>query len=230
MATYELKPVKGEVMRITKLDACGTPVVGPKSQLVTDGFVSVEGTVEVEDGQEYKLKGANDRFIYNSKGKPLIKWLNLTINLARVNPDAYNMMTGSPLEMNDAVVPEAVGFRVRENVFADFALELWTSLEGQACVGQQSYGYMLLPWVTDAIPGDWTVQNDNITFPLKSARTHKDSNWGVGPYNVINKLSAPTGPSPLLVPVSIGSASDHQIFELTTLAPPAPTAGAVSLP
>lgn len=228
MATYELKPVKGEVMRVTKLDACGTPVVGPKSQLVTDGFVSVEGTVEIEDGQEYKLKGANDRFIFNSRGKPLIKWLNLTINLARVNPDAYNMTTGAPLEMNDAGVPEAVGFRVREGMFADFALELWTSLEGLPCInGLQSYGYMLLPWVCDAIPGDWNVQNDNITFPLKSARTKKASGWGVGPYNVVNKLSAPTGPSPLLVPID---PLDHQIFELTTLAPPAPTAGAISLP
>lgn len=228
MTTYELKPVRGEVMRITKLDACGAPVLGPKSQLVTDGFVSVEGTVEVESPQEYKLKGANDKFIYNSRGKPLIKWLNLTINFARVNPDAYNMTTGAPLEMNDAATPEAVGFRVREGMGADFALEIWTSLEGLPCInGQQSYGYMLLPWVTDAIPGDWNVQNDNITFPLKEARTHKSSGWGVGPYNVLNKLTGTTGPSPLLVPVD---ALDHQIFELTTLAPPAPTAGAVSLP
>lgn len=230
MATYELKPIRGEVMRITKLDACGTPVTGPKSRLVTDGFISVEGTVEVEDGQEYKQKGANDKFIFNSRGRPLIKWLNLTISFGRVIPDAYNLTTGSPLEMNDAAVPEAVGFRVRENVFADFALEVWTSLEGQPCVGQQSYGYMLLPWVTDAIPGDYNIQNDTITFPLKSARTHRDSQWGVGPYNVINKLTGATGPSPLLVPVQTGNFSDHQIFELTTLAPPAVTAGAVSLP
>lgn len=228
MTTYELKPIKGEVMRITKLDACGSPVVGPKSQLVSDGFVSVEGTAEIEDAQEYKLKGANDRFVFNSRGNPLLKWWNLTINFARVSPDAYNMTTGAPLEMNDAPVPEAVGFRVREGVSAQFALEIWTSLEGLPCInGVQSYGYLLLPWVCDAMPGDWTIQNDTITFPLKQARTKKASGWGVGPYNVINKLSAPTGPSPLLVPID---PLDHMLFELTTLAPPAPTGGAVSLP
>jgi hypothetical protein len=228
VATYELKPFKGEVMRITKLDACGNPVTGPKSQLVTDGFVSVEGTAEVEDGQEYKLKGANDKFIYNTRGKPRIKWWNLNINLARVSPDAYNMTTGAPLEMNDAATPEAVGYRIDEDMDAMFAMELWTSLEGLPCInGVQSYGYMLLPWVRDAIPGDWTVANDVISFPLKSARTEKAAGWGVGPYNVINRISGTPGPSPLLVPVG---AKQHQIMMLTTLAPPAVTAGAVSLP
>lgn len=228
MTCYTLKPVRGRVMRLTKLDACGVPVTGPKSQIITEGFVSVEGTVEVEDPQEYKIKGANDRFIYNSRGKPLIKWLNLTINFAQVDPDAYNLTTGAPLEMNDAVVPEAVGYRLREGQYADFAMELWTDLDGLPCVGGlQSYGYMLLPWVTDAIPGDWTVQNDAITFPLKSARTHKDSGWGVGPYNVVNKLTGTPGPSPLLTPII---STDHQVFELTTLAPPTAVCGAISLP
>lgn len=227
MTVYELKPIRGEVMRITKLDACGTPVVGAKSRLVTDGFVSIEGTAEIEPPQEYKLKGGNDKFIFNSRGKPLLKWMNLTINFARVNPDAYNLTTGSPLEMNDAATPEAVGFRLREGVSADFALEVWTSLEGQPCVGQQSYGYMLLPWVCDSMPGDYTLQNDVITFPLKMSRTKNNSQWGVGPYNVVNKLTGVTGPAPLLVPID---PKDHQVFELTTLAPPAVTAGAVSLP
>lgn len=228
MPTQCLKPVRGKVARITKLDACGVPVVGAKSVVVTDGFVSVEGQIQLEDPQEYKLKNANDTFLYNSRGKPLIKWVDLTLNFGKVDPEAYNLVTGSPIELNDATVPEPVGFRIRENVYANFALELWTDLEGLACVGgTAAYGYMLLPWVKDAVVGNWTWQNDTITFPVQSARTEHGSGWGVGPYNVVNRVNAPAGPSALLTPID---ALDHMLMELTTIAPPSPTCGAISLP
>lgn len=228
MTTQCLKPVRGKVARITKLDACGAPVLGAKSQVVTEGFISVEGQIQIEDPQEYKVKNANDKFLYNSRGKPLIKWIDLTLNFGQVDPEAYNLITGSPIELNDNTVPDAVGYRIRENVSANFALELWTDLEGLACVGGNAqYGYMLLPFCKDAIVGNWTWQNDTITFPIQSARTDHGSAWGVGPYNVINKLSAPTGPSPLLVAID---ALDHMLLELTTLAPPSPSCGALSVP
>ena len=228
MPTQCLKPLRGKVARITKLDACGVPVVGAKSQVVTEGFISVEGQIQLEDPQEYKLKGANDKFIYNTRGKPLIKWIDLTLNFGLVDPDAFNLVTGSPIELNDAATPEAVGFRVREGVSANFALELWTDLDGQACVGgNTAYGYLLLPFVVDGVVGNWTWQNDVITFPVQSSRTSRGSGWGVGPYNVINKLTGTPGPSPLLAAID---ALDHAVFELTTLAPPSPACGAISLP
>lgn len=228
MPTQILKPVRGKVARITKLNSCGAVVLGPKSQLVTEGIITVEGTVELEEAQEYKLKGAHDRFIYNSRGNPLIRWVSPTINFGQVDPESYLLTTGSPVEFNDAAVPEAVGFRIRENVFANFALELWTDLEGMACInGLPAYGYLLLPWVKDANPGNWTWQNDTITFPLQGARTERASGWGVGPYNVLNKLTAPLGPSPLLTAID---SKDHMLLQLTTLAPPSPTVGAIALP
>lgn len=228
MPTQCLKPLRGKVARITKLDSCGVPVVGAKSQVVTEGFVSVEGQIQLEDPQEYKLKNANDKFLYNTRGKPLIKWIDLTLNFGQVDPDAFNLVTGSPIELNDAATPEAVGFRVRENVSANFALELWTDLDGQACVGGNvAYGYLLLPFVVDAVVGNWTWQNDTITFPVQSARTSRGSGWGVGPYNVLTKLTGTPGPSPLLTAID---ALDHMLLQLTTLAPPSPSCGAISLP
>lgn len=219
--------VRGTVMRITKLDACGIPVVGPKSVVVSDGFVSVEGRIALEDPQEYKLKGANDKFIINTRGKPQIKWIDLTINFGKVDPDVYELTTGSPLVLNDAVTPEAVGMRIREGVSANFALEVWSDISGQACVGgQQSWGYGLYPFVVDAVPGDHTWQNDVVSFPIQSARTEKGSGWGTGPYNVINKLSAPTGPAKLLEAITD---KDHLHLQSTTLAPPTPTCGATAL-
>lgn len=228
MATYCLKPIRGNVLRMTKLDACGAPVHGPKATVTSSGFVSVEVTMEIEDPTEYKLKGANDQFIFNDRGRPLLKWASLNINMANVDPELYNMATGSPLVMNDAVTPEAVGFRLREAVYGNFALEVWTDLSGQPCSGGSSaYGYALFPWIVDAIVGDYTIQNEVIQFPITQARTHNNSLWGVGPYNVDNKISAPAGPSPLLTAIQ---PLDHMDFHMTTLAPPVATCGAVTLP
>jgi hypothetical protein len=215
-------------MRLTKLDGCGAPIHGPKASVTSEGFVSVEVTMEFEDPTEYKLKGANDAFIYNDRGRPLLKWASLVINMGNVDPELYNIATGSPLVMNDAVTPEAVGYRLREQVYGNFALEVWTDLSGQPCTnGAQSYGYVLFPWIVDAAVGDFTIQNETITFPISQARTHNNAGWGVGPYNVDNKISAPAGPSPLLTPIQ---ALDHMDMHLTTLAPPAATCGAVTLP
>jgi hypothetical protein len=62
---------------------------------------------------------------------------------------------------------------------------------------------------------------------VQSARTEHGSGWGVGPYNVVNKLTGTTGPAPLLVAID---PLDHMLMELTTVAPPSPTCGAISLP
>lgn len=227
MVTYCPVFIRGSVMRITKLDACGVPVVGLKSTVVSEGFVSVEARANVEDPQEYKLKGANDRFIVNTRGKPLLKWWDLTVNFGNVDPDVYNLTTGNPLVLNDATIPEAVGFRVRENVSANFALEIWTDIAGQACVGgTQSWGYSLFPFVVDGMVGDHTFQNDVISFPISQARTEKGSGWGTGPYNVITRVNAPAGPSKLLDAIT---SLDHQHLQVTTLAPPTAQCGAFAL-
>jgi hypothetical protein len=228
MTTYCLKPIRVNTIRLTKLDACGAPIHGPKASIVSDGLVSIEVRMEYEDPTEYKLRGANDKFIVNDRGRPLLKWASLTINMGNVDPELYNMATGSPLVMNDAATPEAVGVRIRENVFGNFALEGWTDLSGQPCTGgAANYGYVLFPWIVDAVIGDFTLQNELITFPIQTARTHNQSLWGVGPYNVDNKISAPAGPSPLLTAIT---STDHMDMHLTTLAPPVAACGAVTLP
>jgi hypothetical protein len=228
MTCYTLLPIRGTTVRGTKLDSCGAPVHGPKSTVTSEGFVSVELTMEVEDGTDYQLRGANDKFIYNSRGRPRLRWVNAVINMAQVDPELYNLMTSSPLVVNDAATPESVGFRIQEDAtgFGNFALEVWTEMDGACVNGAPAYGYLLLPWIVDAMIGDVTVQNEPVTIPISRARTNRNSLWGVGPYNVNNKLTAPTGPAPLLT--AIGP-KDHLDFHLTTLAPPAATCGAVAL-
>jgi hypothetical protein len=233
MTSLCMKPIGGTALRATKVDACGIPLVGEGScSIVTDGFVSVERTAQFADPDEFLVKNAAGQFCINERSSPLFQWYNLTITFCEVDPELINLMTNSPLVLNDRpATPDTVGWRTREGVnsTAFWALELWTRLAGQACVGGiQSYGYYALPFIKEGVVGDLTIENGPASFTVTQARSASAEGWGVGPYDVLNKLAAPTGPSPLLSPFIQG---DHDQFMLTTLAPPAVpgTCGCVEL-
>lgn len=226
MPTVCLKPIRLDVVRVTKVDACGTPIHGSKTFVVSDGTVSLDVKMNIEAGTTYKLKGANDQFIVNDVGRPLLNWADITLNMGKVDPEMYALMTGMPIVLDDAATPNSVGFRIREKTFQDFALEGWTDLSGQACVGGNvAYGYVLFPWVTNAILGDFVLDNSLATFPIQQARTKSGSNWGVGPFNV-NKGVVDGLSKPLLTAIT---AQDHMDFHTTTLPPPVAVCGAQDL-
>lgn len=227
MATYCLKPFKGKVMRIVSLDACGAVVSGTKKMVVSDGFVSVEQRAVYRDPTEYELINANGDYCLNERDPARLRWIELTITLCGVDPEMVNIMTGSPLVMNDAATPEAIGFRTRENVAGNFGLEMWTDLGGSTSCsgGTKAYGYFLLPWVKDGVIGDLTIENGAASFQVTNARTSGNSLWGTGPYNVWNSVAAPTGAKL----ISAISALDHRHFQMTTKAPPAAVCGAQTL-
>jgi len=227
MATYCLKPVKGLKMRAVSLDSCGAIVSGTKKMVVTDGFVSIEQRAVYRDPTEYELVNASGDYCVNERDAARLRWIELTITLCGVDPELVNIMTGSPLVMNDATIPEAVGFRTRENVAGNFGLEIWTDLGGSAACagGTKAYGYFLLPWIRDGVIGDLTIENGVANFQVVQARTSANSGWGTGPFNIRNTVLTPT-PAKLITAIS---ATDHRHFQMTTLAPPAAVCGAQTL-
>jgi hypothetical protein len=224
VATYCLKPIKGLKMRVIQLDSCGTVLSGTKKMVVTDGFVSVEQRAVYRDPTEYELINAAGDYCVNERDAARLRWIELTITLCGVDPELVNMMTGSPLVMNDAATPEAIGFRTRENVTSQFSLEIWTDLAGStACAGgTKAYGYFLLPFIRDGVIGDLTVENGVANFQVTQARTSANSLWGTGPFKVWNSVAAPTG-AKLAVAID---PKDHRHFQMTTMAPPAAVCGA----
>jgi hypothetical protein len=232
MVAVCMKPIGGTRLRATKVDACGVPITGVGScTIVTKGFVSVERTAQFMDPDEFTVKNAAGELCINERTHPLFQWYNLTVNFCEVDPELINMMTGSPLVLDDtAVTPRAVGWRTRENanINANWALELWTRMAGASCVGGAvQYGYYAMPFVVEGVVGDVTVENGPVSFSVTQARSKSAEGWGVGPYDVLNTVVAPA-PSPLLTPMIAG---DHDHFQMTTLAPPAVpgTCGCVTL-
>lgn len=222
---------RGRAMRLTRLDACGVPVEGPDSTLVTGGFVQVVTTPVYQDAEEIQVTNANGQLCIDDQADPALRWLTTAITLCQINPVAINILTGDPIVQDDAT-PTAndVGFRIDSAVTgtANFALELWSGVPGQACStgGTEQFGYWLYPFVVQAQFGEWTLGNAGLTLDL-TARTSSGSGWDVGPYADVRRDAATEALEALLTPIT---ETQHMHFEVTTAPVPAASCDPTALP
>lgn len=225
MATKCISLVRGRVARFTLLDACGRPVYGEASQVTTAGFVSVTYTANTDEGEEINVPNAAGETCVREPAVP--KFLGYTVEVAfcQVDPDLFALATGQRT-VTDAN-GDVVGFTMDTSVSAAdhfFALEVWAGAPttGACDVGAQgNYGYVLLPFLQAGIVGDFTIENDAVTFTLTAAATKDGNGWGVGPYNVV--MSAANAPQPLWEPLS---PTEHMLTVITGVAPPEAECGA----
>lgn len=219
MATTCFGVVRGKRVRVTELNACGVPVTG-LSYVVSEGFVQVTITSELEDGDEYVQKNANGALCINLRSPDSLKRLSVTVDWCKVDPDIIHIITGNPVEVSGT---DTVGFRIQEGpADARWALELWTGLDDdEECIGGvPEYGYLLLPRLTGSTLGDITVENGVTTFQT-NGYTESNPGWGVGPYNVIGDPATP---------LTVAMASiDHALIRTTVVAPPTAVCGVQAL-
>lgn len=214
--------IQGTRLRATLIDECGAPIGGACSQFVTDGFVSVAMTDNIEAPDEFKVKNAGGVFCVNQRSKPELNWIDTVITLCKVNPELFGFLTGSPLVYDDtSPTPIAVGFGTDSDQYAtaSLALELWTNLGkvrgAAACgAGGTQFGYLLLPWLIEGTLGDLTIENGPVSFVVTTI-TSEGNDWGTGPYDVVNDVNG--DPSPLLAAIPT---TRHRHLQLTSLAPP----------
>jgi hypothetical protein len=209
--------VRGRAMRVSRLDGCGRVALGPKSQVATEGFISVGLTANTEEGETISVTNAAGNICILDEPAPKFTGYTIEVAFCGVDPELFTLMTGQPVVMS-ADGEDAVGFRVNSAVRADesgFAMELWSNVPVAACdaSGGASYGYFLIPFVQGGTLGDVTVENGAINFTLSGASSKDGSEWGVGPYDVVRDETDAAGP--LNEPIDTG---DHLNLEITTVA------------
>lgn len=220
-------------IRATLLDACGAPVDNGCSFVVTDGIVSIAETAEYRDREEFFPENGNGDFCMEETTPPLLKWLNLVITFCGVDPQLVNILTASPiiLDNDDTSSPNQIGYGVDQGNVANsnFALEGWTRLGGSSnCSGGVlQYGYVLYPWIKEATIGDVTYQNDTAQFVV-NARAARFSTWGTGPYNVALSEATATINQPVPLFSAIPATRFKQTMT-TRLAPPPAVCGCQDL-
>lgn len=218
--------VGGRVMRATRLDACGAIDYGECSKVTSEGFVSVATTTVMDEPDVIELRNANGKMCVRLRPSPRVAAFDVEITFCQVDPDLYAMLTGQTVVLDDD--GNAVGFRVNSAVDPDasgWALEVWSNVPNEVCdpVLGQAYGYVLYPFLKGGTFGDYTIENDAVTFTITGAQTKVGSQWGVGPYDVVTAAGLP---SPLLVPIAT---ADHLHVQLTYEAPPEPDCGCAPL-
>lgn len=230
MAVTCAKMARGKMMRLTLLDECGLVVEGPGSTLVTKSFVSGTFTPNYLEAEEISIADADGEICVSDRSDPALQWIDISLIICTVDPTMINLITGDPLVLDDATpTPNTVGFRIDTDLSgsANFALELWSGVPGQACGvgGFTQYGYWLFPWVKDAQWGEWVIENGALTLTF-TARAVIGSGWGVGPYLVRRDATVPATLEPLLT--AIGD-TDAMHFEVSSAPLPTPACGTVAL-
>lgn len=216
MANACFPMVRGRRFRMTRLDGCGNPVLGPDSTYVSDGVISVALTANNDEGEEINVTNSNGDICVLDEPCPRLLNYSVEIEFCRVNVGLFSMLTGQRAIESEG---DVIGFAINSEVEVcdtGYALEAWTGIPTDACEpGQgQQYGYILLPFLRPGTLGDFTIENAAITFTLTGSVTQKGTNWGVGPYDVINVGGVP---SPLPEALVVG---DHVVPLKTTLPPP----------
>ncbi|RZF02818.1 hypothetical protein [Streptomyces albidoflavus] len=219
--------LRGNVMRVTRLNGCGQPQYGDRNQVTSDGFVTVKMSAEIEEGEETSVTKANGKTCISDKSPDQLKWYTLEMEFCQVDPDLVQMINPTWEPVFDAE-GDIIGFDAIGELDAStgFGLELWMDVYGETdtCLGQEAqgeWGYLLLPWCSGGAPGDLEINSGAVSFNF-TARTKVGNNWRRGPYNVV--LNDVNIPAPLLKAVPKKA---HYRLITTAVRPPEPECGAM---
>lgn len=219
MVAQAATPIKGRIIRIMKLDACGNIVTGASSAMVVaDGFISVQATPQYEDGTEFTKKRADGALCVNQKDPSQLKRVELESAWCIIDPDVRVIIDGARLLTTGAT---GTGAFFSDSLTTNrFSLEIWQNVAGRnACnaAGLQQYVYWAFPNVGNAQVNDFTVENDALEFSETSETMSAGTIWGTYP------TAAP--PNSYLSSNAFAS-NEHYAYNITTVAPPTAQIGA----
>lgn len=210
------------MVRLTRLDACGSPVVGSCSTVVSECFISVTLGGEYESGDEFVQKSAWGTLCIDEKDPDILKRVNVSISFAELNPDALDIITNSnPVVDGGATVGATWGATPNYDAWA---LEVWTKATGAACSPTAPlWGYFLIPYIKNGkLDGDLTIENGVLNVSVMGeAFPAPDDGTGVSTWDV-----SPYTPNPFLV-----SFPELEIFGMVTTdeQPPVDSNGCVAI-
>lgn len=180
---------QGRRLRVTKLDNCGNPEYADLcGQVVSKGFVQVSVSSNTITGTSIQPQNAAGELCYRLQAPDVFTGHNLSIEFCEVDPSLMSLVTNAAqvTDWNDDVV----GFQtLAGSPDFGYALEIWMGVPGVECPPEgvnpvDSLGYVLFPFIIPGALGDFTIANDAVNF-MVSGYTRANSNWGVGPYDVV---------------------------------------------
>lgn len=219
MGTRCFKPIFGKRIRVSRMNDCCTAVTGDAcAEVVSDGFISITLSSEIEEGSEVTQKKADGTLDFNKKAPDSFKRFTVEMEFTGVDPDLLSFMLN--MSPYDNYAGETAGVTVYEGaVDSKFGLELWTGLAGDACPTgvQEASGYFVLGCVNAGTLGDIAVDGENaVSFSMQGAYTVTGNQWGRGLHKVVLN-----GSTPAILPSAILPNEPLLILETGVAPPPA---------
>jgi hypothetical protein len=213
--------IRAPAARVTRLGPCGEILDTGCDMATTESFVDITLTKVYQERQDALQLNANGDICVDKPKFPILRWYEVTITFCGVDPELFNIVSAEPLVLNDATVPESIGWCTLPDSAgaSNFALEFWTGTEDEGCDDDEmDFGYGVLFRITQGTIGDVTINNGVINFTVTGI-TRPGNQWGVGPYNVIVNETGPNAglPGPMLVAANPDA---HKCFFWTKLPPP----------
>lgn len=224
MAGICAAPIKGTHYRLVKVDACGVPVTGATSLVVTSkGFVQVVMEPQYEDGQEFFERNADGLPCVNQKDAPTLKRMQLTIDLCEVDPVGVTYALSARLLDTTSNPTTGTGWAMSEGAPSNkYSLEVWQRVAGSgACdaSGLQRYIYNAWPHLGNTQIGSYTIENGRSTVQLIAESFAASTQWGNGPGSGTSWLPN----------TAVANATDHWLWNITTTTPPVEACGPTTL-
>lgn len=220
MTAQCVSPIQARVARVIKLDACGNPVTGAESAVVTtNGFISIEPSPQYQDGEEHSQRKANGDLCVYQKDPSELTRVDLTTTFCVMDPDALVVMTGERLLTTGAATGTGVAYG-EGTISARFSLEVWQPIVGQSACdasGVQQYMYWAFFNVGNGRVQDFTFENAPFEFSVMGETRSVGTLW----------LSR-SGAASWLGTNTIES-GEHFLHNITTTTPPTSSCGAVLL-
>jgi hypothetical protein len=189
--------VQGVMMRVTALDALGTPLSDPsgtlKTSYITNAFMKASFTVEFEDGQEILEKNAAGEICVTYKAADTLKRITMEIDVCDPDPELTKLLAGGDTLLRGGTglgATDVVGYaspQVGQDATPNgVAIEVWSlavTNGGKASV--DPYWHWLFPHVKVRASGDRVIENGQLANVF--------TGQGIGNANFVNNAPGPAG-------------------------------------
>ncbi|QBZ73509.1 major tail protein [Streptomyces phage Mischief19] len=214
-------------IRVTKVDACGLPVVGPNNAVVCECVATLAMNPDLDTADDLVYRDSTGKLCAVKKGCVSLLGYDVELTVLAYSPELVQLVTGNPAVL-DAAGATIGSDDCSVSCTTGFAVEAWSELIGDACAanGTQKYLYTLMPFIRNGILNDITLGDGAINFQL-NGHTVAGGQWGTGPWSDV-QMSATNVPGKMLTP--LGSTCHRRSYVTTTTPPTAVDCGTIAVP
>lgn len=155
------------VIRVTRLEADGSPDAGASNAYVSDALVTMTVTPEIEEGEEFIQKNGCGIPCVNYKAPDTIKRLTVELTLCTPDPRLHEILSGGTVLTDGEAIGWAMPALAAEIAPNGVSIELWAERVGDD--GQPDpdfpYAWWLFPRVK-LTPGARTFEFGPLSSPF----------------------------------------------------------------